>query len=184
MGKTRMANVLCRAGLHLGATTVRRMLKETGRPKNSKTAAATTGRLVTTSRPNHVAHLDLTTVPTSLGFWIPWMPLALPQRWPFCWWVAVVVDHYSRRVMGLAVFRKQPSSRAIKSLLDRVICDVGETPKHLITDRGKQFVAKTFKRWCQKRNILQRFGAVGQYPCRTDADCGPGEICTKGISCC
>src|SRR5438093_187274 len=35
MGKTRIANVLCRAGLHLGSTTVRRMLQEPKRPKGS-----------------------------------------------------------------------------------------------------------------------------------------------------
>jgi len=26
----------------------------------------------------------------------------LPQRWPFCWWVGVIVDHFSRRIMGVA----------------------------------------------------------------------------------
>ena len=31
------------------------------------------------------------------------MPFALPQCWPFSWWLAVVMDHYSRRVMGFAV---------------------------------------------------------------------------------
>src|SRR5206468_5068027 len=31
-------------------------------------------------------------VPTSLGFWAPWLPCSLPPIWPFCWWVAVVVD--------------------------------------------------------------------------------------------
>src|SRR5712692_3509576 len=51
-------------------------------------------------------HLAPTTVPTSLGFWASWAPFALPQVWPFCWWVVVAVDHYSRRVMGFAVFRR------------------------------------------------------------------------------
>ena len=94
MGKTRIANVLCRAGLHLGSTTVQRMLQANPRPKSPAAAATKTNRVVTARRPNHVWHADLSTVPTALGFWIPWVPLALPQRWPFCWWIAVVVDQH------------------------------------------------------------------------------------------
>ena len=83
MGKTRIANVLCRAGLHLGSTTIRRMLKAP-RTKPGAAACASTDHVVTARRPNHVWHADLSTIPTSLGFWIPWLPQALPQRWPFC----------------------------------------------------------------------------------------------------
>jgi len=38
--------------------------------------------------------VDLTAVPIG-GFWTSWLPFALPQCWPFCWWVVVVIDHYS-----------------------------------------------------------------------------------------
>jgi transposase InsO family protein len=31
-------------------------------------------------------------------------PFALTQHWPFCFWVAIVVDHFSRRVMGVTAF--------------------------------------------------------------------------------
>ena len=93
MGKARIANVLCRAGLHLGSTTVRRMLKGTDRPKCPTPARAKApDRVVTAKRPNHVWHADLSTVPTSLGFWVPWVPCSLPPIWPFCWFVALVVD--------------------------------------------------------------------------------------------
>ena len=61
MGKTKIAQVLCRAGLRLGATTVRRMLVE-GPTKESIPVALTSGRAVTAKRPNHVWHVDLTTV--------------------------------------------------------------------------------------------------------------------------
>ncbi len=36
MGKARIANVLCRAGLHLGTTTVRRMLRDANQPEPTK----------------------------------------------------------------------------------------------------------------------------------------------------
>jgi hypothetical protein len=51
--------------------------------------------------------------------------MALPQQWPFCWWIAVTADHFSRRVMRVAVFPKQPSSKAVQRFLDRVIRDAG-----------------------------------------------------------
>ena len=163
MGKTRIANVLCRAGLHLGSTTVQRMLQGNSDPKRPAATATKPTRVVTARQPNHVWHADLSTVPTAFGFWIPWVPLALPQRWPFCWWIAVVVDHFSRRVMGVAVFFKQPSSKAVQRFLDRVVDDAGAAPRRLITDNSKQFTAKSLGRWCRRLEIRQRFGAVCKY---------------------
>jgi hypothetical protein len=55
------------------------------------------GRGVTARYPNHLWHIDLTTVPTTAGFWTSWLPWALPPRWPFCWWLAVVLDHAAKR---------------------------------------------------------------------------------------
>ena len=84
-------------------------------------------------------------------------------RWPFCWWIAVAVDHYSRRLMGFAVFDQQPSSVAVRTFLGRAIRKAGVAPRHLITDQGKQFRDKAFGQWCRRRGIRQRFGAVGKY---------------------
>ena len=117
MGKAKIAQVLCRAGLHLGSTTVQRMLADRSRPAPAPVSSPFS-RAVTARNPNHVWHCDLTTVPTSLGFWTSWFPWSLPQRWPFCWWIAVAVDHYSRRVMGFAVFEQQPTSVAVRQFLE------------------------------------------------------------------
>jgi putative transposase len=164
MGKARIANVLCRAGLHLGATTVRRMLKESDKPKRPTSARpAIAGHIVTAKRPNHVWHSDITTVPTALGFWVPWLPFSIPPIWPFCWFVAVVEDHFSRRVMGVALFKKEPTSNAIRDFLDLGIDAAGHAPSHLISDKGIQFTAKGFLRWCRRHGIQHRFGAVGKY---------------------
>jgi len=162
MGKERIAQVLCRAGLHLGTTTVRRMLRDS--PKRpSRQASRITARIVTARYPNHVWHVDLTTVPTSLGFWTAWLPFALPQRWPFCWWVAVAVDHFSRHIMGTIVFAGRPSAHAVTAFLDRTIRNKAPQLKHLITDHGVQFDCRGFRRWCRRRGIRQRFGAIGKY---------------------
>ncbi|MGH9796822.1 MAG: DDE-type integrase/transposase/recombinase [Candidatus Polarisedimenticolia bacterium] len=88
---------------------------------------------------------------------------ALPQAWPFCWWVAVAIDHCSRRILGFAVFRRQPKSVAVRGFLERLVHRMGQRPRYLVTDQGRQFVAGEFKRWCRRRGIRQRFGAVGKY---------------------
>jgi len=162
MGKVKIAQILCRSGLHLGSTTVQRMLADRSRPVPTPVSSPFR-RAVISRNPNHVWHVDLSTVPTSFGFWTSWFPWSLPQRWPFCWWIAVAVDHYSRRIMGFAVFDQQPTSIAVRTFLGRAIGRAGATPRHLITDQGKQFRDKGFRRWCRRRGIRQRFGAVGKY---------------------
>ena len=170
LGKVKTAQILARAGLHLGVITVGRMLKakDNKAPPTEPVAADTTEepspaeRAVAAKRLNHVWHVDLTAVPLA-GFWVPWLPLALPQRWPLLWWLAVVVDHFSRRVMGIAIFRKQPDSQQVIAFLAKTIRQAGTPPKYIICDKGKQFWCNCFKRWCRRRKIKLRFGAVGQY---------------------
>jgi len=162
LGTRRIAGTLARAGLHLGATTVRRMLQPTPKP-TAKTGRPLKPRAVTAKSPNRVWHLDLTTVPTIGGFWIPWLPFAIPQRWPFCWWVAVVVDHFSRRAIGSAHFKTEPTARDMTTFLGGVRRWIKRWPAHLITDHGVQFTAGAFGVWCRRRGIQQRFGAIGKY---------------------
>jgi putative transposase len=161
MGKAKIAETLCRAGLHLGVTTVGRILKEA--PQSDPEDVAPCNRIVTARSPNHVWHVDLTAVPTSAGFWAPWLPFALPQCWPFCWWVAVVVDHHSRRVMGFAAFGSNPTSLFIQSFLESAIVNAGVAPKYIICDKGQQFWCDAFKDWCKRHGTTPRFGAVGQH---------------------
>ena len=170
LGKVKIAQILARAGLHLGVTTVGRILKAKDKkaPPSKPDSTVTTEdakpseRVVTAKRPNHVWHVDLTAVPLG-GFWVSWLPFALPQCWPFCWWLAVVVDHFSRRVMGIAIFRKPPDCQQVIAFLAKTIRQAGTAPKYIISDKGSQFWCKRFKRWCKRRKIKPRFGAVGQY---------------------
>jgi len=110
MGKVKIAQMLARAGLHLATTTVGRMLKHKPppAPPDDDHQTESVHRVVTAKYPNHVWHVDLTAVPTGLGFWCSWPPWAVAQCWPFCWWLAVVEDHFSRRVMGITAFKGQP----------------------------------------------------------------------------
>jgi transposase InsO family protein len=172
MGKVKIAQTLSRAGLHLGSSTVGRILKEesvlqepppVAKGGDSIAAVEQHNRVVTAKHPNHVWHVDLTAVPIVSGFWATWSPFALPQRWPFCWWVAVVVDHFSRRVMGVSVWEKPPSSLQVRHFLGQSIARTGRNPKYIISDKGPQFWNDDFKGWCRRKHISPRFGAVGQH---------------------
>ena len=65
--------------------------------------------------------------------------------------------------MGVAVFPQNPTSIAVRQMLGRAIINAGCAPSHLITDQGTQFTEGGFRRWCRRRGIRQRFGAVQKY---------------------
>ena len=165
MGKVKIAQTLARAGLHLGTTTVGRILKEKPVPPPQTTQQAeSTPRVVTAKRPDHVWHVDLTVVPTGAGMWCAWLPFALPQRWPFCWWVLVAVDHFSRRAMGVGVFANRPDCRAVCTSLGQMLHRVGMTPKYIVCDRDSVFDCEAFRRWVKRKGIKPpRYGAVGKH---------------------
>jgi putative transposase len=165
LGKQQLAKILARAGLHLGTTTIGRIRKEKPLPTPPRPEApAAKGRRVTAKRPNHLWHVDLTTVPTQLGFWCPWSPGAWSQCWPFCWWLVLILDHYSRRLVGFATFRRAPTSVAVRACLGRAIASAGTAPRHLVSDKGSQYwPSPGYQRWCQRRGIRPRFGAVAKH---------------------
>jgi putative transposase len=107
--------------------------------------------------------MDLSVVPTCGGFSVSWIPNALPQFWPFCWWGMVIIDHFSRKSIGFALFRKQPSSEDVTAAIDRAIERAGKVPKYTITDKGSQFYCQHFKEWCILKKIKPRFGAIGKH---------------------
>lgn len=171
LGKVRIAQMLARAGLAISASTVKRALgrepTEKPTPPGASTSAAEkesvgARRTVTASRPHHVWHVDLTVVPTLCGFWIPWLPYAIAQRWRFGAWVGVVLDHFTRSVVARGVFRKQPTAREVCALLERAVRDAGTAPRHMVTDQGVQFHGE-YREWCKRRGARPRFGAVGQH---------------------
>jgi transposase InsO family protein len=163
IGSERMAQVLARAGLHLGTTTIRRIVRErSGPPEDKPIQTARRRRRVVAKYPGHTWHLDLTVVPTRAGFWTAWFPFSLPQRWPFCWWIALVVDQVSRACVGFAVFSAVPSSSEIQHFLARAIRANGQTPRNVVTDKGKQFWCRSFKSFCKRRGIRPRYGRVGE----------------------
>jgi len=109
-----------------------------------------------------VWQVDLRIVRTG-RFWTPWLPFSLPECWPFAWWVGVVIDHFSRRVMGITAFKNQPNSEAVRAFLGRAISKTKKAPRHIVCDRGKQFDCDDFRKWCRKKRIKRpRYGAIGK----------------------
>lgn len=163
LGKVNIAETLARAGIHIGKTTVGRILKEQPAEAPEPSSSESTGKCnrIVSKYASHAWNADLTAVPISGGFWIP---NALQQRWPVCWWLLNVVDHFSRRSMGFAVFRTRPDSEEVTAALDRIIRIEQVKPKHLIVDQGKQFKCEHFEEtWCKAMNIQPRIGAVGKH---------------------
>lgn len=168
-GKRRMAHVLARAGLVLSASSVARLARRSAptRPqgpslKSPRPEATTPVRVVTAKRPHHVWHVDITTLPTGSGFWVPWLPQALAQVWPFSWHVVVVLDHFSRAIVHAGVFLREPSAAQLCRLLDVAAASVGSAPHYVVTDRGTQFRSE-YLEWCYRHDITPRFGALGQH---------------------
>jgi transposase InsO family protein len=171
MGRRRIAAFLARAGLHIAPTTVRRILNRgsateppaPAAPANpDQPLASAKPRTVIAKYPNHVWGVDTTAVPTSMGFWTSWFPFSLAQSWPFCWWVAVVIDHWSRRSLGLAAFKTRPTADEVCIVLDEATRRAGRVPKHTVSDQGTEF-GKQYLDWCDDHDVHARFGAVGRH---------------------
>lgn len=179
LGKRRTADVLARGGLHIDPSTVQRHRRkprptlpqppetprgqpETEPAQNVPAPQAPAPKRVTANRPHHVWHTDLTILPTVSGWWVPWIPQALAQCWPFCFWLAVVLDQYTRSVVAWKLYRKQPDAGQIVALFERAVCNVGQAPKHSITDAGVQFRGE-YLAWCTRRGVQPRRGAVGKH---------------------
>jgi len=164
MGKVKIAQALTKAGLLLSASTVGRILKDNiTPPEEPDSCPAKVSRRTHARYPNHIWNIDLTVVPTSGGFWVSWPPFIVPQVWPFCWWLACILDQYSRCIIGFAVFKKQPTALQLRDFLKRAVHKGHFKPRHIITDKGVQFKSRTFRKWCGRKGILSRYGAVGKH---------------------
>ena len=78
LGKVKLAQLLARAGLHLGVSTVGRIRRERPAPLPAPAhplESLPSARRVTARYPDHLWHVDLTTVPTSAGLWASWVPV-------------------------------------------------------------------------------------------------------------
>ncbi len=167
LGARRIAQLFARGGVPICATTVRRMLAATPAPtpaperERAAPPPAPSGRRVVAKASHDVWNIDLTLLPT-VGLWVPWYPFALVQRWPWCFWLAVVLDHHSRNVVSWKLYQKQPCGRDIVELLEQAKLRAGRAPRHIVTDSGSQF-SGDYETWCADNGVRPRWGAVGEH---------------------
>jgi putative transposase len=93
---------------------------------------------------------------------VPWVPHSLPNVFPFGLFLGAVMDQWTRRIVAVKLFLKQPTEQQIVELLKAGIAKEGAAPKHLISDQGSQF-GEGYLRWCEKNGVRPRFGAVGEH---------------------
>jgi transposase InsO family protein len=117
---------------------------------------------VTAKYPHHVWNVDFTTIPTAAGYWAPWFPFALMLLWPFSWHLALVVDHFSRKIVGCGVFRKEATAEELCALLTQTVERSGRAPKYIVSDQGTQFQSE-YRAWCKANGVRPRFGAIGKH---------------------
>lgn len=167
-GKKAIAEYFFRAGIRISFSSIGRYLRHKwdklppGMTERKSAESDTPVRRITSRHPGHIWIADLTVVPASQGFWTSIMPYTIKQCWPFCWWLMVIIDHYSRKAVGFALFKTMPSSQDVTRTLNKAILIRGK-PRHIITDKGTQFNCMNYRDWCKRKKIKFRYGAVGKY---------------------
>ena len=166
LGKDKIADCLASTGLHLSASTVGRIVNEP--PIDHKNleepedAPRGYGGIIA-KHPDRIWSIDLTEIPTSDGFYVPWKPFAISQRHPYCWHVLTVVDHHSRFCIGMVAFEKMPTRREVTKALDQLFEKHGSKPQDIVLDRGSQFDCFGFQAWSQRRDIKLRYGKLHRH---------------------
>jgi len=146
-GSQQIAATLARAGWKLARETVRRIRMEQPPPRKKPEVEEPSFRSVRARHPHHVWMLDLTAIPSLFGL--------------FSFKLLAVLDVFSRRPLAWKVFLMEPSARSVRLLLQSALRRFGP-PRHLVSDQGTQFTARSFRRWLKDKAIAQRFGAIGK----------------------
>lgn len=66
-------------------------------------------------------------------------------------WVMVVMDHYTREIIGFAVVRGAPCGADVCRMIAAIRCTSGRSPRHLSSDNDPLF---KFHRWIANLSIL------------------------------
>ncbi len=72
--------------------------------------------------------------------------------------------------MGFAVFSKRPNSLAVRAFIGKTAARIRATPKYLICDKDSIFWCTAFKRWCKRKAIRPRYGAIGRHGSIAEAE--------------
>lgn len=150
VGIKRVARLMQAAGLE--GVSRRRGVRTTRRDKNARKAPDLVNRDFTASRPNELWIADITYVPTWAGFL----------------YLAVVIDVFSRRVVGWSM-RSHMRAELVREALDMAIWN--RRPEAAIhhSDQGSQYTSVQFGQRCKEAGIQLSMGSVGD--CYDNAMC-------------
>ena len=150
VGVKRVARLMQAAGLE--GVSRRKKTRTTRREKGSRPAPDLVNREFTASRPNELWVADITYIPT----------------WATFLYLAVVVDVFSRKVVGWAM-RSHMRAELVQEALDMAIWT--RRPDRVIhhSDQGSQYTSLLFGRRCKEAGIRISMGSVGD--CYDNAMC-------------
>ncbi len=142
-GRKRVARLMSQAGLHGGHR--RRRLRTTIRDEAAAPAPDLVVRAFATDRPNRLWIADITYVRT----WSGWL------------YLAVVLDTFSRRVVGWSMADDLQSTLVVDAL-NMALWNRRPMPGLIHhSDRGCQYTSLAFGRRCREAGILPSMGRVG-----------------------
>jgi putative transposase len=142
-GSRRIAGMLGRLGIKASRSSVQRMLRRKP-PRPRKLARARKGPVVA-KKAGHVWLVDFSRVTSFFRSVV----------------VGAVLDAFSRRVMAVRVFAREPDADDACALMRDAFRH--RRPRWLITDRGVQFASRKFSRLLARLRIRRRFGAIGRH---------------------
>lgn len=146
-GTRTIARHIMRAGLQISRASVRRILEEDPpqrhgryvRPISDSTRTAP-DHFFRPPQPNHVWHMDMTV------FRVLWIRCE----------VAAIIDGFSRKIVGLKIFRGSPTTADLIDLIDVAVKD-NTAPEFFVTDRGAQFQS-AFRTAIRERGVQHARG--------------------------
>jgi putative transposase len=165
-GAPRIHRDLRAAGVHVGRKRVARLLKQAGlrgvsrrkwpvttvRAEHARPAPDLVQRAFTATGPNQLWVADITYIPT----------------WAETLYLAVVLDVWSRRIIGWAMATHLRTSLVLAAL-EMAIAQRRPTNVVHHSDQGCQYTAIEFGRRCREANVRPSMGSVGD--CYDNAMC-------------
>jgi transposase InsO family protein len=147
-GCKQIAQTLGRAGWKISKRSVGRTVKEKPPQTPVPERPAKPARALCTRYSHHIWMADITTIPSLFRL--------------FSFKLVVLLDVFARLPLAAKLFWKEPSARQMSRLFQRTALRFGP-PRHFVSDKGRQFTAKRFRKTLLRLGTRQRFGAIGRH---------------------
>ncbi len=144
VGRKRVARLMRELGIE-GVTRRRFRRGTTLRDAKAKPAPDLVNRDFSAEGPDQLWVADITYVPT----WAGWL------------YLAVVLDAWSRRIVGWAMAPRMPADLVGDALSMAIACRQPEGPVIHHSDQGSQYTSLAFGRRCRAAGVVQSMGSVG-----------------------